>query len=144
MRTLEGIVTEAVGRPRFTTTIMSVFAGLALLLGALGVYGVLAHAAQLRTREIGIRLALGAARKEVVWSVVRQGLGFALAGIFLGLGAALALRDVVEDLLFGVEPFDPTSLALASGVLLTISVVASTIPALRAVDVDPSKALRAE
>lgn len=144
MRTLEGIVTEAVGRPRFTTTIMSVFAGLALLLGALGIYGVLAHAVQLRTREIGIRLALGAARKEVLWNVIRQGVGLALAGIVLGLGAALALRGVVEGLLFGVGPFDVASIVLACGVLLLVSLAASAMPALRAVHVDPSTALRTE
>lgn len=144
IRTLEGIVTETVGRPRFTTTIMSAFAGLALLLGALGIYGVLAHSVQLRTREIGIRLALGAAREKVLWAVVRQGIGLALAGIMLGLAAALALRGVVEGLLFGVGPLDLPSLALTCATLLTVSVAASTIPALRAIHVDPSAALRAE
>lgn len=144
IRTLEGIVTETVGRPRFTTTIMSAFAGLALLLGALGIYGVLAHSVQLRTREIGIRLALGAAWEKVLWTVVRQGVGLALTGIVPGLGAAFALQGVVEGLLFGVGSLDLFSLALACVALLVVSLAASTVPALRAVGVDPSTALRAE
>ena len=144
LTTLDRLVTEAVGRPRFTLTLMSIFAALALVLGALGLYAVLAHSVQRRLHEIGIRLALGARPAHLLAMVVRQGLALVVIGTFIGLAAAFALRTAIARLLFGVTPLDPATLALAALTLLTCSLAASLIPALRATRVDPNVALRSE
>ncbi|MCI0434954.1 MAG: ABC transporter permease [Gemmatimonadetes bacterium] len=144
LATMESIVTASMGRPRFTLTLMSAFAGLALLLGALGLYGVLAHTVQQRIHEIGIRLTLGARRSQVVRMVVQQGLVLVVLGTVLGLGAAAVLRDALAALLFGVAALDPLALVLAGSTLLAVALVACGIPALRAMRVDPAIALRAD
>ena len=144
LTTLDDVVAEAIGESRFATTLMFAFAALALLLGAVGVYGLLAHTVQLRTHEIGIRLAIGADRRSVLRMVVREGLMLVLLGIALGFGVTFALRGAVEGLLYGVQPFDPVSLALAAGTLLTTSLVACSIPGIRAARLDPLTAVREE
>jgi ABC-type antimicrobial peptide transport system permease subunit len=144
LTTLDNVVAEAMGDARFATTLMSAFAALALLLGAVGVYGLLAHTVQLRTHEIGIRLAIGADRRSVLQMVVREGITLVFVGIVLGLGATFALRGAVESLLYGVQPFDPLSLTCAAGTLLITSLVACSIPAMRAARLDPLTAVRAE
>jgi putative ABC transport system permease protein len=144
LTTLDDVVAEAMGGSRFATMLMSAFAALALLLGALGVYGLLAHTVQLRTHEIGIRLAIGADRRSVLQMVVREGITLVLVGVAFGLGATFALRGAVESLLYGVQPFDPLSLTFAAGTLLITSLVACSIPALRAARLDPLTAVRAE
>jgi putative ABC transport system permease protein len=121
-----------------------VFAILAALLGALGVYGVLAWFVRQRRQEIGVRLALGASRADVVWLVVRQGALVALAGIVPGLVGALALSSVLEGLLFGVQATDPWTFVLVPLLLMAVVLAASFLPARAAARVDPMISLRAE
>jgi putative ABC transport system permease protein len=144
LTTMERVVTESVGRPRFTVTLMSGFATIALLLGALGLYGVLAHSVQQRLHEIAIRMALGAHRAHVLGQVVAQGLLPVVIGTIIGLGAAVAFRSTLSSLLFGVSALDPVVLSLAAVTLLVVSLVACGLPGWRAMRTDPSAALRAE
>ncbi|MGH7573590.1 MAG: ADOP family duplicated permease [Longimicrobiales bacterium] len=144
LMTLDDVVNEATGDSRFTTTVMSAFALVALLLGALGLYGLLAHAVNLRAHEIGIRLALGARPRSVLGMVVTQGMMLVLAGVAFGVLAALALRRALDGLLFGVGAFDPLSLALAGATLVLVSLAACSVPAWRAARLDPLTSLRAD
>jgi predicted permease len=144
LATLESVVTESVGRPRFTVTLMTAFALVALLLGALGLYGVLAHAVQRRLQEIAIRLTLGARRMQVLSLIVTQGVLPVAIGIGIGLVAAVVLRNTIASLLFGVSALDPVTLLLAAVILMLVSLVACGLPALRASRIDPNIALRAE
>jgi ABC-type antimicrobial peptide transport system permease subunit len=144
LATLESVVTESVGRPRFTVTLMTAFALVALLLGALGLYGVLAHAVQRRLQEIAIRLTLGARRMQVLSLIVTQGVLPVAMGIGIGLVAAVVLRNTIASLLFGVSALDPVTLLLAAVILMLVSLVACGLPALRASRIDPNIALRAE
>jgi putative ABC transport system permease protein len=144
LTTMERVVTESVGRPRFTVTLMSGFATVALLLGALGLYGVLAHSVQQRLHEIAIRMALGARRAHVLGQVVAQGLLPVVIGTIIGLGAAVAFRNTLSSLLFGVSALDPVVLSLAAVTLLVVSLAACGLPGWRAMRTDPNAALRAE
>jgi putative ABC transport system permease protein len=130
--------------PRFNALLVSVFAIIALVLGAAGVYGVVAYAVALRTREFGIRMALGAARDEILRSVLRDGLRPLFAGLVAGLAGALLFTRLLEGLLHGVQPTDPGALLGTVLVLGTTALVASAVPALRASRTDPVVALRSE
>jgi len=142
--TMEHIVARAVARQRFSTMLLGIFAILALVLAAVGIYGVMSYSVAQRTREIGIRMALGAQRKDVLKMTVKQGLKLVLIGIGLGLVVALALTRVMASLLFGVSATDPITFLSIPLVLLAVAAVASYIPALRATRVDPMVALRAQ
>jgi putative ABC transport system permease protein len=144
VRPMTEVVDASVATPRLTGSLLSIFAGLALLLAAIGVAGVLAYLVSRRRREIGIRMALGASRANVLGLVVRRGVAYAGAGIAAGVLAALFLTRLMEGLLFGVAPRDPATFVAATLVLLAIAVAASLIPALRAARVDPLEALRSE
>ncbi len=138
------LITDSVARQRFSVLLLTVFGGLALTLAAVGVYGVMAYALSQRTRELGIRLVLGA-RASSVWTLVlRQVLAMALAGVGIGLLAALALGRLVSSLLYEVSPNDPGVLAVVALLLSTISLVACLVPAIRATRVDSIEALRSE
>jgi predicted permease len=143
-RTMASIVSKSVARPRLTATLMGLFALLAAALAAVGLYGVLAYAVSRRVREIGLRIAIGAGPGEVVGLVLRQGLLLSGAGLLLGLGAALAGGRVLESLLFGIPPADPLSLGAAAIFVLIVALLATGLPAWRAVRVAPMEALRAE
>jgi ABC-type antimicrobial peptide transport system permease subunit len=123
-------------------TLLMAFAGLALLLAATGVYGVMAYAVSQRTQEIGVRMALGARASEVVLMVVRQGLDLALVGLALGLGAAAAGNRVVATLLFEVKPTDPATYATVAIGVMAVAAFACYLPARRAASIDPVRALR--
>ena len=140
--TLERVVSDAMGDHRFRTVLLSAFAGASLLLAALGIYGVLAYFVSQRSRELGIRLALGARPSELFRLVVRQGMRPVIGGAGVGLAGALAITTLAESLLFGVRPLDPATYTLAFGALATIALAACAIPALRATRVDPLVALR--
>ena len=141
---IAGVSERAVAAPRLRARLLTGFAAAAALLAAIGLYGVVSFSVAARTREIGLRVALGARRKEVVTLIVGQALKLALAGAGLGvLGAALSTRWI-SSLLFGVGPFDPWSYASMAGTLLLVAVLASYLPARRALAVDPTTALRAE
>jgi ABC-type antimicrobial peptide transport system permease subunit len=121
-----------------------IFAGLALLVAAVGLYSVVAYEVAQRTREMGIRIALGAASRDVLALVVRDGVAPAVAGVVLGLGLALAASGAIASLLFDTSPRDPLVLGACAAVLLVVALLASVIPARRATRVDPMEALRAE
>jgi hypothetical protein len=142
MRPLERDVSAAVTRERVLAVLSSFFGGLALLLSAVGLYGVTAYAATRRRAEIGIRLALGATRARVVRLVLRRMLVVTIAGMVTGSIASLWASRFVASLLFGVPPRNPPTIAAAAAVLLSVAVLASGIPAIRASRTDPAKALR--
>jgi predicted permease len=144
LETLEQVVSDAFAQPRFRTQLLSTFAGLALLLAAVGVYGLLTRAVVQRTREIGIRMALGAARSRVLGSVLRQGIALAAAGIALGLGASGYLAKLLAGMLRGVEPLDAAAMAVTAAVLVGATLIAAWMPARRATRVDPLVALKEE
>jgi len=142
--TLETMVDRALGQPRFYVLLLSIFAALAVVLAVVGIYGVIASTVQQRTREIGIRIALGASRERVVAMVVRRGLILALAGIALGSAGAYAVSRVLQSLLFGVGARDPFTFVAVAALLGGVALLASWLPARRAARVDPLAAMRAE
>jgi putative ABC transport system permease protein len=144
VRTMDEIVASTLSAPRFTGALLGVFAALALALSAIGIYGVLSYVVSRRTREIGIRLAIGAGRAQVLGLVLRSGLGFAIAGVANGLAAAAALSQAMTTLLHGVTPADPLTYAAVAVTLTVVAVAASLIPAWRAARVSPMRALRME
>jgi putative ABC transport system permease protein len=142
--TMDHIVAEALARQRFSMVLLGLFAGLALLLASVGIYGVMSYSVAQRTREIGIRIALGARRTDVLQMTVAQGLKLVGAGMMIGLVAAFLVTRVLATLLFGITATDPITFAGISVVLLAVAILASYIPALRATRVDPITALRAQ
>jgi putative ABC transport system permease protein len=142
IRSMDEIVSRAVARQRFSTMLLGIFASLALVLAAVGIYGVMSYSVAQRTREIGIRMALGAQRSDVLKMAVGQGLKLVLIGIVIGLGAAFVLTRVMASLLFGVSATDPVTFVTISFVLMIVAALASYIPALRAARIDPMVALR--
>ena len=136
-----GVVNQ---RPRFSMALLSTFAALALLLAAVGVYGVTAHSVSVRTKEIGIRMALGAEPERVASLVLREGLKLVTFGVLLGVAGALALTRVLQSQLFEVSPTDPLTFVLTALILISIGAAACYLPARRATRVDPLKTLRSE
>jgi predicted permease len=144
MRPMSEVVTESVSQPRFYTLLLGGFAAIALVLAAVGIYGVISYAVTLRTRELGIRVALGASSEQVVRMVLGQGLALTIVGVAVGLGAAFLLTRVIASLLFGVGALDPLTYGAVAAVLLGVAALASYVPARRAARVDPLLAMRAE
>jgi len=144
LTTLDSWVKEAMSQTRFLLALSGTFAGVALVLAALGLYGVIAYSVRQRTREIGVRVALGASDRDVRRLIVGQGMVVAAIGIVLGLGASLALTRVVRSYLVGVGATDPVTFAGVPLVLLGVSALASWLPARRAMTIDPVRALREE
>jgi putative ABC transport system permease protein len=142
--TMEGIVAGANAQPRFEMLLLSIFAALALVLAAVGIYGVMSYSVSRRTREIGVRLSLGASRTDVLLLVVRQGMMLALGGLVAGIVGALLLSRLMSKLLYGVKPTDPITFAGVAAVLGLVALLACCIPARRAMRVDPMVALRYE
>jgi putative ABC transport system permease protein len=142
IRTMEEIVAESTGQPRFRAFLIGIFAGVALLLAAIGIYGVLSYSVAQRTHEIGIRVALGAERGRVLRLVVGQGMRLAAIGVGIGLLGGAFGSSVVSKLLFGVAPRDPATFVAVPAVLLAVALFACLVPARRASSVDPMTALR--
>jgi len=137
-------VADSLGPRRFAVTLLSLFAAMSLFLAALGLYGIISYSVALRTQEIGIRMALGARRLEVLRMVVGQGMRLVAAGMAAGLLLAFALAEVLSSQLFEVSAFDPITLLVMALVMAAVAVLASYIPARRAANVDPIVALRYE
>jgi predicted permease len=144
IETMEQVVSSSISRQQANMFLMTVFGGIALLLAALGIYGLVALSVQHRTHEIGIRMALGAQRDRIAGMVVRQGIRLVAVGTVVGLGAAFFLADLLASVLFGVEPRDLAIFVGAPAILVLISIAAVWIPASRASRVDPLTALRYE
>jgi putative ABC transport system permease protein len=143
-RSMDEVLSHSIAYQRFLMTLMSAFAGLALVLAAIGIYGVMSYSVNERTHEMGIRMAVGANRREVLWLVVSRGLGLTLAGLAFGMAASFGLTRLLGGLLFGVKPTDPTTLIAVTLLLTAVALLASYIPARRASKVDPMVALRYE
>jgi ABC-type antimicrobial peptide transport system permease subunit len=141
---MEEIYGRSMARTSFTLVMLGIAACMALALGIIGIYGVISYAVAQRTREIGIRLALGAQKRELRWMFVRSALVLTAIGVAIGLGAAAALTQLMKSLLFGVSPIDPATYLVIPIVLGACAVLASYLPACRAAAVDPAEALRAE
>ncbi len=142
--TMQHRIADSMGERRMSLVLITVFALMALLLAATGVYGVMAEVVGQRTREMGVRMAMGASRGAVLSLVVRQGVSLASIGILLGLAGSLVISRFLKSQLFGVTPRDPATYAVVVGVLLASATLATLVPALRAVRVDPAHALRQE
>ena len=144
IRGMQQVVGESIARNDFYMTLLTIFAGVALVLAAIGVYGLMAYSVQQRTQEIGVRMALGASPQQVRRMVVIQGMHLALVGVILGVGSALALTRLMSSLLFGVKPWDPAMIVLVAVLLSAVTLLATYLPARRASRVDPVIALRYE
>jgi putative ABC transport system permease protein len=144
VRTMDELMTEAVAPPRFRTVLVSIFAIVGLLLAAIGIYGVMAYAVTERTHELGVRMALGADRGDVLRIVLGEAAWLAAAGVGLGVAGAFGATRLIQNLLFGVTPTDATTFAGIAALLVATAMVASYLPARRATRVDPMVALRYE
>jgi putative ABC transport system permease protein len=142
--TMDAVVAAALGGARFAMQLLSGFALAALLLAAVGTYGVMAYVVSMRTQEMGVRLAVGAQRRDVMWLVLGQVLRLVALGLALGIPIVLIGGSALENLLFGVRAADPLTIALVSAVLAAVAVLAAWVPAARAGRVDPIQALRVE
>jgi putative ABC transport system permease protein len=141
VRTMDDVVANSLGTRRVSMQLFTVFACAALLLAALGIYGVMAYSVAQRTQEIGIRMALGAQKADVLRLVVKQGMTLTLIGVVAGLAGAFALTRVIANLLFGVGASDPTTFIGISFLLLAVAFIACYLPARRAAKLDPMIAL---
>jgi ABC-type antimicrobial peptide transport system permease subunit len=144
IRSMDDVVSRSISRQRFNVLLMSVFGGAALLLAAIGIYGLMAYSVQQRTREIGIRMALGAGAEQVRRMVVFQGMRLAGAGVVVGLAAAFGLTRLISSFLYGVQARDPAVFIGIPLLLTAVSLIAVYLPARRASTVDPLAALRYE
>ncbi|UCC73878.1 MAG: ABC transporter permease, partial [Gemmatimonadota bacterium] len=144
LQSLEDLMGQSIARTSFTLALLGVAAGVALLLGVIGVYGVISYAVSQRSREMGLRMAMGAQAGQVKRMVVRQGLILAAVGVAIGLALALGLTRLMVGLLFGVSPVDPLTFLAVAAALIGVALVASYLPARRAAGLDPMDVLRAE
>jgi ABC-type antimicrobial peptide transport system permease subunit len=144
LRTMEQVFGDSVMRQRFLSQLLGIFAAVALLLAAVGTYGILSYMVTERQREIGIRMALGAGSGQVVRLVLGQGLGMAVLGIGVGVAGAFGLARLTTSLLYGVSPADPATFAAVAGVIALVAVAACLVPTRRATRVDPLAAIRME
>jgi len=144
VKTMDQWLSDSAAQPRLNTVLLTAFAAVALLIAAIGIYGVLAYSVNQRTREIGLRMALGATPRSVLQLIVSQGMKVVLIGVAIGLAGGLALGRAVSSLVFGVPVRDPATFSLVAVVLTTVALAACIIPARRAARVDPMVALREE
>ena len=144
IRTAEQILDDDRTQPRFRGVLLGLFAALALALAAVGIYGVLSYSVSQRTQEIGIRLSLGAAQRQIFWMVLRRGIGLVLAGTAIGIAGAAASSRLLSAALFEISPLDAASFVAVPLIVIVVALVATCVPARRATRVDPLTALRFE
>ena len=144
LRDMDSVFAESIRRPRLLAQLLGAFAGLALLLAAIGTYGVLSYMVTERRREIGIRVALGAARSQVLTLIMKQGLQVTALGVTIGLAGALAVNRLIASLLFGVQSTDPVTIGSVIATIAAVSVIAGWLPAWRASRLEPTLVLRDE
>jgi ABC-type antimicrobial peptide transport system permease subunit len=142
--TLSSLVDRASAQRLFVTRLLAAFALVAILLAAVGLYGVVSYGVAQRTREVGVRVALGARRRDVLRLVLSSGLTLVAIGVALGLGAAFVATRFLGALVFGVSPVDPVTFGLATALLIAVALLAHWVPVRRALRIDPASALRAE
>lgn len=143
IQTVDDLMDSSRAQPRFTMLLLAIFSATAFLLAAIGIYGVLAYSVAQRRHELGIRLALGAGRGNILRQVIRRGLTLTLAGIAIGLAAAVFLTKLMASMLFEIGDRDPATFLIAPLVFLAVALLASCLPAQRATKVDPMEVLRA-
>src|SRR5262249_25382751 len=141
IQTMDALVAKTLAEPKFRTVLLGTFAALGTALALIGIYGVVSYAVGTRTREIGVRVAMGAAPNDIVGLVIGHGLALASLGVFVGLGAAWALTEFLSSLLYGVAPRDPWTFAAVALLLTAAALAACIVPATRATRVDPLIAL---
>jgi putative ABC transport system permease protein len=141
---MDQVISDSIGPQRFNMLLLGIFALVALILAVVGIYGVMSYSVSQRIHEIGVRMALGAGRRDVLSLVVGQGMRLALVGIAIGLAASFTLTRLMESLLFGVSATDPGTFVMIAGTLGTVAFLACYVPARRAARVDPMVALRHE
>jgi putative ABC transport system permease protein len=141
---MEELLSRAAGQRRLSMMLLSLFSGIALVLASVGIYGVMSYSVTQRARELGVRIALGADRSDVLRLVLRQGMRLALVGIGIGLVAAFGLTRLIESQLYGVAATDPLTFVLVAGILALTALLANLLPALRAMRMDPAVVLREE
>lgn len=144
LKSMERVLSESISARRFIMWLLGLFAAIALILAAMGIYGVTAYLARQRTRELGIRISLGAQKRDILWLVVGRGVMLILPGITIGLAAGLSLTRFLSSVLFKVSATDPTTLITMSCLLSSVSLLACYLPARRAARLDPMLALRYE
>jgi putative ABC transport system permease protein len=144
VRTMSDVVDATLSTPRFTGILLGIFAALALILSAIGIYGVLSYVVSQRSREIGIRVAIGAQRSQVMKLVLRNGLSLALSGVVIGVALAAWAAQLMRGLLYDIRPGDPSTFIVVALVLAAVAVLASFVPAWRASRVDPVVVLKGE
>jgi predicted permease len=140
--TLEDYISKSTAQPRFQALLLTGFASIALVLAAIGLYGLLSYMVSQRTLEIGLRMALGAQRSDVLGMIVRRGLTLALIGVGTGIVISIAITRLLSGMLFGIPPTDPVTFAATAALLLFVGIAASCVPAFRAARMDPMKTLR--
>jgi ABC-type antimicrobial peptide transport system permease subunit len=143
-QTMNEVIGDSLARQRFSMTLLGAFAAVALLLASIGLYGVISYLVGQRTQELGVRIALGAGRKDILSLVVNHGMKMALAGVAIGLIAAFGLTRLIENMLYGVSATDPATFAVIALLLVAVALAACLAPAWRATKVDPITALRHE
>jgi len=144
VNTMDQWLSNSAAQPRLNTVLLTIFAAVALLIAAIGIYGVLAYSVNQRTREIGLRMALGATPGRVLQLIVGEGMKVVLIGVVIGLAGGLALGRTISSLVFGVPVRDPATFSLVAATLAAVALAACAIPARRAARVDPMVALRCE
>jgi ABC-type antimicrobial peptide transport system permease subunit len=144
IRTMEQVLAEGISRQNFNMLLLSIFAAIALLLAAIGIYGIMAYSVEQRTQEMGIRMALGASRRSMMGLIVRQGMKLAGVGVLAGLAVSYGLARLLSSLLYGVKATDPITFSAVAIILTLVAFLATYVPARRAMKVDPLIALRYE
>jgi ABC-type antimicrobial peptide transport system permease subunit len=142
VQTMKEVIEAQTGGQRFTTVLLASFAAVGLLLAIVGIYGVISFLVTQRRQELALRIALGASRLNVVWLVLKQGLEMAALGAAIGLFGAWTTQKVVKGLLFGISPVDPVTFASVAILLITVAAIASAIPGMRVMKIDPAQTLR--